>query len=84
MKTSPQFAGPQDSQELSGVRFSEPSLAVPSRSPRSAPLPLCAEVTCFAFDSLSYLQLFLLELQDLLCATGCSCHCCVVDVGPPR
>ena len=39
MKTSPQFAGPKDSQELSAVRFSEPSLAVPSRSPRSAPCP---------------------------------------------
>lgn len=84
MRTSPQLAGQQDSQELSAVRALRVQPGRPFKEPTICPLAPCTEATCFAFDSLSYLQLFLLELQDLLCAAGCSCHCCVVDIGPPR
>ena len=84
MRTSPQLAGPQDSQELSAVQVLRAQPGCPFKEPTICPLAPCTEAMCFGFDSLICDSL-LLELQDILYAAGCSyCRCCVVDIGPPR
>ena len=84
MRTSPQLAGPQDSQELSAVQVLRAQPGCPFKEPTICPLAPCTEAMCFGFDSLICDSL-LLELQDILYAAGCSyCRCCVVDICPPR